>query len=105
MQGFFATPQGGQACNTFVVAGKNLGQEKNQELEDGPLGIIISRRPNRRASSEYAPGPRQITAIAITVARAVENRVSNRFGFDAGIQESALPMLVTAATIPVRGVK
>ena len=32
--------------------------------------MMISRRPNKRASSENAPGPRQTRAIAITVAKA-----------------------------------
>ena len=42
---------------------------------------------------------------AITVARAEANLVSNKFGFDAGNHENALPIAVKAATTPLRGVK
>ena len=33
-------------------------------------GMTISRRPNSRASNDDAPGPRQMTATAITVTNA-----------------------------------
>ena len=52
--------------------------------------MMISRRPNKRASSENAPGPRQIRAIAITVAKAAVGLASNNSRLGAGNQENAL---------------
>ena len=78
----------------------------NHDCDEGELvGMVISRRPKRRASSENAPGPRQMIATAITVASAVASLVSNKFGFGAGNHERAVPRLVRATRTALNGVK
>src|SRR5260370_41933741 len=39
-----------------------------------PEGRTISRRPNSRASSEYAPGPRSLLASAFTLDRTINRQ-------------------------------
>lgn len=59
----------------------------------------ISRRPNKRASIENAPGPKHMIAMALEVTSAVASLVSNRPG-----EETALLTLTTTATMPANGV-
>ena len=68
----------------------------------GILGIMISRRPNSRASREKAPGPRQTTAAAITVAKAAVVLVSKKARLGAGSQEH---MVLTPAPIATKAAK
>ena len=68
----------------------------------GAFGMMISRRPNSRASSEKAPAPRQMTAAAIAVARAAAVVVSNNATLGAGSQEH---MVLTPATNATRAAK
>jgi hypothetical protein len=69
------------------------------------LGMMISRRPKRRASSENAPGPRNAIAAAIITAKIADGLASNRFGVETGIRASAIPIVPSptrALTIGVR---
>jgi hypothetical protein len=80
--------------------------QKNQHFgprEDG--GITISRRPNRRASSEYAPGPNKTIAVAMTIVSKDASLPSNRFPGVMGTHESAIARLTTATEIPTTGVR
>ena len=84
----------------------DAGATLDHDCDEGALvGIVISRRPKRRASSENAPGPRQTIATAITVASAVASLVSNKFGFGAGNHEMAVPRLVRATRTALNGVR
>ena len=66
---------------------------------------MISRRPNRRASSENAPGPRQMRATAITVAKAAVSLASNNSRVrDGGNQENTLPTQNNPARTPANRV-
>src|SRR5882762_1402679 len=78
----------------------------NHNCDEGELvGMVISRRPKRRASSENAPGPRQAIATAITVTSAVASLVSNKFGFGGGNHARAVPRLVRATRTALNGVR
>jgi len=55
--------------------------------------MMISRRPYRRASSEYAPGPRHKTAIAITPVNAAEI-LTDEFNRGTGIRARATPRAI-----------
>src|SRR4051794_175124 len=52
-----------------------VGRRHGIEVRSDQSGISISRRPNRRASTENAPGPRQTSALAMQAARAVSRFV------------------------------
>ena len=56
------------------------------------LGMKISRRPKRRASSEKAPGPTKRIAAAIAIKLASTSLLSKMFGVGAGIHERAYPI-------------
>ena len=61
-----------------------------QDFAEGPAGgMMISRRLNRRASSESAPGPSNTRAAAINTTRAADIFASNESGRQAGIHVSA----------------
>ena len=64
--------------------------------------MMISLRPNRRASSEKAPGPRQTTATAITVAKAAVVRVSKKATLGAGSQEHMVLTPAPTATMAAK---
>jgi len=72
--------------------------------EDERFGMMISRRPNRRASSENAPGPRQTIAIAIAAVRITASLVTNRFGAGSGNHGNKLATLISPPTKTARGV-
>src|SRR5258707_15538273 len=75
-------------------------------LADGGVrGMMISRRPNRRASTDHAPGPKQTTAAATTAAKIVGNVPSNGFGAGGGNQERTAPIAPSPTTAPPRGVR
>jgi hypothetical protein len=50
--------------------------------------MIISRRPNRRESSENAPGPIRIMAADMIITKKSDSLVSNEFKEDAGTHDS-----------------
>lgn len=62
---------------------------RNQDLDErGLRGMIISRRPNRRESSEKAPGPSSMMAADIIITKKSDSLVSNEFKGSAGTHES-----------------
>ena len=58
--------------------------------------MMISRRPWRRASSEYAPGPRRKSAIAMTAVKTAETPANETFNRGAGVKARAGPVLSRA---------
>lgn len=68
------------------------------------LEITISRRPNRRASMEKAPGPRQSKAAAMVAAKAAAGLDASKPQAGSGNNESALPRLLNPATMLANGV-
>lgn len=86
MDSFFSRPIDQRADNPKVVTTdwedvENIRAKKIAQVSGSERsGIVISRLPNRRASIENAPGPRQTSAPAIHVARAVASLVSNKLG-------------------------
>jgi len=57
---------------------------------------MISRRPNKRASSENVPGPKRKTDAATIVTKIVTSVGSRRFAGGAGIHANATPMAIAA---------
>ncbi len=68
-------------------------------------GMIISRRPKRRASNENAPGPRNTIAAAMIATRTAVNFWSNKFGVGAVKIENPTPMAPRLPTMPAMGVR
>jgi hypothetical protein len=71
----------------------------------GAWGIMISRRPNKRQSTERAPGPSNATAAAMMTTRTAGRGALNRFRVGGGNHERATPMVASATSAPARGVK
>jgi hypothetical protein len=67
--------------------------------------MIISRRPNKRASNENAPGPRNTIAAVMIPAKIADSLASNRFGIGAGKTENPIPKAPKPTTRPATGVK
>jgi hypothetical protein len=67
-------------------------------------GMIISRRPNKTASSENAPAPSTASAIAITIASMIPNLAKSEFGTLRDVF-NAKPTLANAAAILTIGVR
>jgi hypothetical protein len=67
--------------------------------------MMISRRPNKRQSTDRAPGPRKATAAPMITTRIAGSREVNKFGGGAGSQESAMPVVVSATNPPATGVR
>ena len=65
--------------------------------------MIISRRPNKRASSESAPGPRKAIAIGMATSKAIKGKELNRFAGAADRSQSVT--LLMAASIAATVVK
>ena len=61
---------------------------------------MISRRPNRRASNENAPGPTPRMVMSIVSTKMSKTRESRGFGEQVGSSESPMPT-VPAVTIAV----
>src|SRR5258705_1511727 len=64
----------------------------------------ISRRPNSRASSENAPGPRKAIAVVIAMTSMIATLLSKRFAVGAGIHERAYPIVPSTTMTLVAGV-
>src|SRR5215813_13843271 len=60
-------------------------------------GMMISRRPNNRASRDQTPGPRQMRAIAMTAASAAASGAARNPSFTLENQERPVPAATTAA--------
>ena len=71
--------------------------------EDG--GITISRRPNRRPSSEKAPGPSNASATAVIVIANATSLASCKAQEGAGNQENAIPRKQIPTSNPAIGVR
>jgi len=67
--------------------------------------MMISRRPNTRASTENAPGPRHMMARSMVNPKTNEILESKRLGVQAGSNESATPTAPAATTAPASGVR
>jgi hypothetical protein len=66
---------------------------------------MISRRPNTRASTEYAPGPRRAIAISIVATSMIGNFSSNRVGVQAGRIENPTLIMPRSIRIATTGVR
>src|SRR5262249_37093965 len=79
--------------------GGNRKAQRVQDFDEGGLGMIISRRPNSRASREKAPGPRQAMAAAMAMTKVVVSLASKRLASGPGNSERAQATLPKAATV------
>src|SRR5207248_370662 len=68
-------------------------------------GMMISRRPNIRASTEKRPGPVPMMVTSIVIAKITAAFESNELGLDGGNKASATPAAPSAATTPANGVR
>ena len=66
---------------------------------------MISRRPNTRASTENAPGPRAMMTHRMVRAKTAAVLESNSVGVQEGSRESQIPRAPSATALPVNGVK
>jgi len=66
--------------------------------------MMISRRPNRRASTENAPGPRKTIAAAIMPAKISDSLASNKFAAAAGRTQNPALRAPRTTTPPAMGV-
>ena len=67
--------------------------------------MIISRRPNKRQSTDKDPGPRIATAAPMITTRTAGSGELNRFGVGFGNHDSAVHAVVTATNPPATGVR
>ena len=67
--------------------------------------MVISRRPNRRASMENAPGPRKPIAADITTTKRVAKPELSKFGVGTGTHEIAIPALPRPTVLITTGVR
>ena len=61
--------------------------------------MMISRYPWRRASSEYAPGPRHKSATAITAVNTAETSADKTLNTGTCITPRAVPKLIRTPTL------
>ena len=66
---------------------------------------MISRRPNKHASTEKAPGPRAAMANRMVSAKTAEGFESNSVGVQAGRSESQIPRAPSSTAPQVKGVE
>lgn len=66
---------------------------------------MISRRPNKRASIDRAPGPSSTIAVATVMTRIAHNLTSMRLGTGEGNQENSRPAQPNATMALPAGVK
>src|SRR5271165_927308 len=91
MEVFFGNPVKAGLYTFMVVEERNYCRGR-------PLGgIMISRRPNKRASTENAPGPRNAIAAKIAAPKKMDRRESNR----AGVQDGSSVAPIAAAPKPI----
>jgi hypothetical protein len=67
--------------------------------------MIISRRPNKRRSTEKAPGPSNVIAAATITTRNAGSGVLKRFEVAGGIHDWAMPIVASAINTPATGVR
>ncbi len=67
--------------------------------------MMISRRPNTRASTENAPGPSPMMATSIVKPKISAILVSKRFGEQAGSTENPTPTAPAATSNATTGVR
>lgn len=100
MQCFFATPDGLWMRNTFRGV-----EAYSSKAGEGRLGMMISRRPYRRASTENAPGPRHKRAIAMMAVKTEISLAALISGLEPGSEANATLKLPRAATKAERVVR
>jgi hypothetical protein len=66
---------------------------------------MISRRPNKRRSTETDPGPRKANAAAMATTRTAGSGALNRFGVGGGNHKRAMPIVVSAIRALATGVR
>jgi hypothetical protein len=67
--------------------------------------MIISRRPNKRRSTEKAPGPNRAIAAATITTRNAGSGVLKRFEVAGGTHDRAMPIVASATSTPPTGVR
>ena len=92
------------------MAGRILELEINPDRKDyfriGDIGgIMISRRPNTRASTENAPGPRKMMASSIIAPKTTGSIELNKFGVQVGSSENPIPIPPMPTVAPAIGVR
>ena len=68
-------------------------------------GMMISRLPNSRRSTDVFPGPRRDSAIATIITRIVGSGSWKRFGVGGGNQERPMPAVASATNTVATGVR
>lgn len=71
----------------------------------GEWGMIISRRPNKRRSTERDPGPSKVIAAAMITTRNAGSGVLKRFDVAGGTHDRAMPIVASAINAPATGVR
>src|SRR5215813_4117457 len=80
-----------QSLHLRIYAPSTRPERRNLSYSfDELAGMIISRRPNRRASSDKAPGPRHMTATAITADKSAVIGIPSGPTLNAGNKEKTL---------------
>lgn len=78
--------------------------DPSYSLERG-RGMIISRKPKSRASTENAPGPTRTTTATTTTRRQTSSFDENRFVDGAGIRQLPHPSAANPTNVAAIGVK
>ena len=65
---------------------------------------MISRRPNIRASTENAPGPRKMIASSMIAPKTIASIELNKFGVQTGNSEDPIPTAPMPTMVPAIGV-
>lgn len=103
----------------FRLAGRTLKKDGSKSRRTGSIpfagdydsggreegGITISRRPNKRPSREYAPGPSNASAIAVMIIPKATIRASCMPQDEAGNDEREMPRKHRPTRSPANGVK
>src|SRR5262245_52139139 len=74
-------------------------------FDRGVEGIVISRLPKRRASTDRAPGPMRETAAATVATNEAARNESNRLRAGVGNHENPNAIAATPTMAPANGVR
>jgi len=101
--GFLLPLSVARADTTIVACGSTMVRQ--HYFRKGDIGgMIISRRPNKRASTENAPGPSKIMATSIIAPKAIGSIELNKFGVQTGSSENPIPIAPMPTMAPAIGV-